>query len=95
MSSRQKVLAALQRLDELDAAELDPAAQGLVLAGTMLRPKLVAMLPADPDELDRLLLAGAAWFLGMRSDDAEPFDPAALADVGQAVEQIDATAEPA
>jgi hypothetical protein len=72
LTSVQKVHAALAQLDGLNPE--DPSAQAIVLALTMLRPKVVEMLPSEPEQLDALLLYGAAWALRLRSDDAAPFD---------------------
>jgi hypothetical protein len=72
LTSVQKVHAALAQLDGLNPE--DPSAQAIVLALTVLRPKVVEMLPSEPEQLDALLLYGAAWAMRLRSDDAAPFD---------------------
>jgi hypothetical protein len=71
MTSREKVIAALARLDDIDTTQLEPQAMTMVLTLTMARPKIASALPVDPAELDRLLLTGALWALGLRSDDAD------------------------
>lgn len=76
MNSREKIQNAL---DSAEAAAEDPRAEaGVRAAATMLmiaRPRVEALLPADPIALDELLEKGAMWMIGLRSDpDPEPVD---------------------
>jgi hypothetical protein len=78
LTSSQKVAAAITHVEQLEPEPgCDPAQQAVMLAFTMFKPQLLALLPPDPAVLDELLLAGAAWALGLRSDDAPAFALAA------------------
>lgn len=62
-----------QALEQLTGAKAADAGQSMLLNTLKaLLPSLrrLGYIPSDPDELDTILLAGARWMLGMRSDTA-------------------------
>lgn len=79
MTSHEKVRAVIAQARDIDPAEAvgNPGMQAMLLALDLAGPQLEQMLPADPEALDELLLTGAAWALGLRSDEAPAFALAA------------------
>lgn len=69
MNSIEKVSDAIDRVetfaDDDTAGMVVQAAAGLLTLG---RGYLEALLPADPEELDRILEQGAEWLLSLRTD---------------------------
>jgi hypothetical protein len=73
MTSHDKVRAMLAQLQTIEAPPGEAGLQAVLLAIEFVGPQIEAMIPPDPAELDELLLTGAHWALGLRSDDAPPF----------------------
>lgn len=70
VTSVEKVLAALQLAGEFEPEPGDATSQLAAMMLTVAGPMLPRVLPEDPEELDALLLKGAMWAIGLRSDTA-------------------------
>lgn len=70
MNSIEKVTLSLDRIEAMAGdQELQPAARMAASMLIMLRPRLEAMMPQDPSELDGLLEALSVWAQSQRSDE--------------------------
>jgi hypothetical protein len=72
MDALTKVLALLDKIEGIEAEPGDVSNQIMLMAVIGLRPQLETMIRGyTPDELDDLLLTGARWAIGLRSDDPD------------------------